>query len=292
MAGSLSGVNGRLPTARLVTVAKDAPGYQRRQGDRVELHLGRGSTHQYDPRYPERYNVTTFGENDLAVDISGSAASSRNSSLTVSEKPVSALLADKGPDWRDARVEFQNRIAFPVACIVFALLGVPIGVRPRRGGRAAGLILTLVLIGGYYFLWIAGRSLGEAGKAFRRGRESGRLISLRRPWESTCSGGLKQCASRMRCLRGSRLTGCASGEKPDTRLSPPRRHRMVRWRPRFWWRRMARSQTALFPKKRHQRGRCARRRIISAASFPMMFDIYILRQFVLLFSACCSQGSC
>ena len=51
-----------------------------------------------------------------------------------------------------------------MACIVFALLGVPIGVRPRRGGRAAGLILTLVFIGGYYFLWIAGDHWARQGK--------------------------------------------------------------------------------------------------------------------------------
>ena len=147
-----------------VTVAKDAQVISEDEGNRVELHLGPGSTHQYDPHSPERYNVTTFGENDLAVDISGSMASARNSGLSASEEPVSALLANQGPGWRDARVEFNNRVAFPMACIVFALLGVPIGVRPRRGGRAAGLILTLVLIGGYYFLWIAGDHWARQGK--------------------------------------------------------------------------------------------------------------------------------
>ena len=58
---------------------------------------GPGSTHQYDPRYPDRYNVTTFGENDLAVDISGSIASPKSASLSVSERPVSALLGDQRP---------------------------------------------------------------------------------------------------------------------------------------------------------------------------------------------------
>src|SRR6202042_2556700 len=41
--------------------------------------------------------------------------------------------------------------------------GVPIGVRPRRGGRAAGLILTLVLIGGYYFLFVTGAHMAQQG---------------------------------------------------------------------------------------------------------------------------------
>ena len=63
-----------------VTVAKDARVLSEDEGNRIELHLGPGSTHQYDPRFPDRYNVTTFGENDLAVDVSGTIASARNSS--------------------------------------------------------------------------------------------------------------------------------------------------------------------------------------------------------------------
>jgi lipopolysaccharide export system permease protein len=54
-------------------------------------------------------------------------------------------------------------VAFPAACLVFALLGVPVGVRPRRGGRATGMILTLVLIGGYYFLFVSGAHLAQQG---------------------------------------------------------------------------------------------------------------------------------
>jgi len=35
-------------------------------------------------------------------------------------------------------LKIQRRLAFPFACISFALLAVPLGARPRRGGRAAG----------------------------------------------------------------------------------------------------------------------------------------------------------
>ena len=130
----------------------------------LELHLGRGSTHEYDPRNPDQYNVTTFGETDIPVDISAAVPPQKNAPLSLSEQSVGSLLSDNGPNWLQARVEFQRRIAFPAACLVFALLGVPIGVRPRRGGRAAGLILTLVLIGGYYFLFVSGDHLAAQGR--------------------------------------------------------------------------------------------------------------------------------
>jgi LPS export ABC transporter permease LptF len=131
-----------------VTIAQGAQVVADPENNKFELHLGSGSTHEYDPRAPQHYNVTSFGQSEIPVEISSPVAGPKNVAVSVSERSISALLAENGPHWRDARVEFHRRIAFPAACLVFALLGVPIGVRPRRGGRAAGLILTLVLIGG------------------------------------------------------------------------------------------------------------------------------------------------
>jgi LPS export ABC transporter permease LptF/LPS export ABC transporter permease LptG len=146
-----------------VTLAQDAQVIDGASKDQLELHLGEGSQHDYDPKEPNHYSVTTFGESDIPVDLSGAALGPQNQTITNAERSISQLRADRGPDWRDARVEFQRRIAFPAACLVFALLGVPIGVRPRRGGRASGLILTLVLVGAYYFLFVTGTHMAQQG---------------------------------------------------------------------------------------------------------------------------------
>jgi LPS export ABC transporter permease LptF/LPS export ABC transporter permease LptG len=260
-----------------VTAAKDAQVVSEDQGNRVELHLGPGSTHQYDPRYPERYNVTTFGENDLAVDISGSIASQKNSSLSLPERSVSSLLAKNTPDQLDARVELNNRLAFPAACLVFALLGVPIGVRPRRGGRAAGLILTLILIGGYYFLWIAGNHWARQGRIspflgiwaanfvaaaigiyfFRRIETIGRPNRFLERVETL----------RMRRRRRPYAPATAASDDRGRGSAilphgPP-----------------TNGTTTLVHKDRLLRTA----RTATAASFPLIFDIYILRQFAYYF---------
>jgi LPS export ABC transporter permease LptF/LPS export ABC transporter permease LptG len=146
-----------------ITVAKDALILTGPDFHQMDIHLGSGSTHEYDPRYPSRYSVTTFGGTDIPVDFSQAASIVQSVRLSEAEMSVPALLAEHGPGWRDARVEFQNRLAFPAACLVFALIGVPVGVRPRRGGRASGVILTLVLIGCYYFLWVTGDHLAQQG---------------------------------------------------------------------------------------------------------------------------------
>jgi len=146
-----------------ITVAKDALVISGPGSNQLELHLGSGSTHEYNPHEPDRYSFTTFGESDIPIDISGGVVSSSTTQVSNDQRSIVDLLRDRGPRWRDARVELHRRIAFPVACLVFALLGVPIGVRPRRGGRAAGLILTLVLIGGYYFLFVTGDHMARQG---------------------------------------------------------------------------------------------------------------------------------
>jgi len=146
-----------------ITIAKDALIIPGPESDQIELHLGAGSTHEYDPSDPNRYNVTTFGQSDIPVDVGAAAPNPKSVPLTEAEQPTLALAETRGARWRLARVELHRRIAFPAACLVFALLGVPIGVRPRRGGRATGMILTLVLIGGYYFLFVTGAHMAQQG---------------------------------------------------------------------------------------------------------------------------------
>lgn len=147
-----------------VTIAEDAQVITNPGQRQIDLHLGSGSTHEYDQHSPDQYNVTTFGETDIPVDISGAALPLKNRKLSVAEQSASLLISDNGPSWLAARIEFQRRIAFPAACLVFALLGVPMGVRPRRGGRAGGLILTLVLVGSYYFFFVTGDHMAAQGR--------------------------------------------------------------------------------------------------------------------------------
>ncbi|HTZ74587.1 MAG TPA: LPS export ABC transporter permease LptF [Candidatus Aquilonibacter sp.] len=146
-----------------ITVAQSAQILEGPGPNELQLHLGAGRTDQYDPRHPANYDVTDFSASDLSINLS-SVVASRNIGPVPAEESTSKLLRDNGPDWLEARVEFQRRLAFPFAALVFAFLGVPIGVRPRRGGRAAGLILTITLIGCYYLIYVYGYEMAKQGK--------------------------------------------------------------------------------------------------------------------------------
>ncbi len=51
-------------------------------------------------------------------------------------------------------VEYHQRLALPFACLALALVGVPLGVGARRGGRSAGIVISVAAVGLYYLLFI------------------------------------------------------------------------------------------------------------------------------------------
>ncbi len=144
-----------------LTLAEEAIVIPDREEGKLELHLRNGSVHEFSPSDPGRYSLSAFGERDLSVDIKGTEVD-RVSEPGIPGRTLSALLRERGGQ-REARVELQRRLSFPFACICFALLAMPLGARPRRGGRAAGFLITLLLISGYYLLFTIGAELARDG---------------------------------------------------------------------------------------------------------------------------------
>jgi len=58
-------------------------------------------------------------------------------------------------------VEIQKKYSIPAACIVFVLIGVPLGVRSRRGGLAIGGGFSIVFFLIYWAFLIGGEHLSD-----------------------------------------------------------------------------------------------------------------------------------
>jgi len=145
-----------------LTLAEDAIVVADRARGNLQFHLRNGSTHEFSRRDPDRYSLTTFGQSDLPVTVMD-IGTRQPGQATVGERSLRELLSAPGPQRLESLVEFHRRLAFPAACLAFAFLGVPLGARPRRGGRAAGFIVALLLILGYYLLFISGVGLARRG---------------------------------------------------------------------------------------------------------------------------------
>ena len=69
-----------------------------------------------------------------------------------------------------ARVEIHKKFAIPFACIAFGVLGLPLGITNRRGGKSSGFSLSIAIIVFYYVMINNGEQL--AGQRQDPGRRS------------------------------------------------------------------------------------------------------------------------
>jgi LPS export ABC transporter permease LptF/LPS export ABC transporter permease LptG len=145
-----------------LTLAEDAIVIAEPKQGKLELHLRGGSTHEFVRSDPDHYGVTVFGQSDLPIEVIG-LAPVRPHQLSNPERSLRELVHDQSPNWREARVELHRRLAFPAACLAFALVAVPLGAQPRRGGRAAGSLIAVLLIAAYYLISVMGARLALQG---------------------------------------------------------------------------------------------------------------------------------
>ncbi len=119
---------------------------------------------------PEQSNISTFTTTDLPLTLGqqGDVHLGRmDTKLYATPLPVllERIRESKNPRGADQyKIELNNRFAFPVACLVLMLVGVPLGVASRRGGKSSGFVFTILLVFVYYFLSSMGIALGHENK--------------------------------------------------------------------------------------------------------------------------------
>ncbi len=152
-------ISPRITTAAAATVVNNA-------NDSVLMRLRNGTQQQIDPANPNQYNVSTFSQTDLPLvsdaDDSDHSAHAPSPFLGLSNQELRRL--SPGPDGRRYQIEIEKRYAYPFACLVLMLVGVPLGISSRRGGKSAGFVLTIALVFIYYFLSNTGVALARQNK--------------------------------------------------------------------------------------------------------------------------------
>jgi len=153
------------PSAPKITLAQS--GMVIAEGaDKLRLHLNNGSSHETVPRAPEQYGISTFTETDIPIQLPAVQNQAREvaPAAEMSTRELLARIRQNGPLSRAYAVEFHRRLALPTACLVLALVGIPLGLSAKKGGKSTGFVLTIGLVFLYYFLSLAGMSLARQGK--------------------------------------------------------------------------------------------------------------------------------
>ena len=154
------------PGAPKITIAREAV-VSGGGPNTIRLHLMNGETHETNSRQPNQYTISTFNETDTSLTLPP-VPKPVQEKIPVSQMSTANVLWQRhNPDKEQARLyfaEFNRRLALPTACLVLVLIGIPLGLSARKGGKGAGFVLTIVLVFIYYFLYGTGLSLARNGK--------------------------------------------------------------------------------------------------------------------------------
>jgi LPS export ABC transporter permease LptG/LPS export ABC transporter permease LptF len=236
--------------------------------DTVDLHLTDGTTHEADPRNPDRYEISTFQSSDIPIQIPAAQTGQGQEPVTLSAMRLGDLRrATRTGDPTTRRwtaIEYHRRFSLPAACIVLALVGIPLGLSSKRGGKSSGFVLTILLVFLYYSISLVGVSLARQGRLspatgvwsadvafliggvfllWRSERRPIELSAVRSWWHSMFqSSAAKPPALHLPALNG---LGLRAGQGTSTAERPARRRRLFN------------------------------------LNFPTILDDYVLRDFVL-----------
>ncbi|HLI03606.1 MAG TPA: LPS export ABC transporter permease LptG, partial [Terracidiphilus sp.] len=130
------------------------------------MRLRDGARHETVAGDPSQYNISHFTVTDMPLSLSQqSDVHLGRMDTAIYALPMKTLIErTRGPDPRRYLIEIYNRFSFPAACLVLMLVGVPLGVNSRRGGKSSGFVFTILLVVIYYFLSFTGTQLGRQNK--------------------------------------------------------------------------------------------------------------------------------
>ncbi len=135
-------------------------------------------THRISSQTPYTLSATVTSEEALAAvdrwraDIADSTGLSRQDSIRLAHRAGNLrrglegdfnLIKSYAKGINRYQVEIHKKFSIPFACIVFVLVGAPVGIIARRGGFVVAISLSLGFFVVYWALLIAGEELADRG---------------------------------------------------------------------------------------------------------------------------------
>jgi len=128
--------------------------------------LENGTIYNYDENGKITYemnfvNLDIIVKEDLQKFFTNQRTPQEMSSKELSQQID--ILKQAGADTKNFEVDYHMKFSIPYSGLIFVLLGVPLGLRVKRGGKATGVIISIVLVLFYYVLLSTTRSMGRGG---------------------------------------------------------------------------------------------------------------------------------
>ncbi|MBU4074709.1 MAG: LPS export ABC transporter permease LptF, partial [Proteobacteria bacterium] len=136
----------------------------------ITLRLEDGSMHTVDAGL-KNYRKMDFRFYDVRLDLAASLSEKKEvDAKSGAEMTIAELISKlrsrgiKDEALREMAIELNKKLTIPLSCLVFALIGVPVGIRAHRSVRSRGFVIGLALVLAYYLLRLGGEALVETGR--------------------------------------------------------------------------------------------------------------------------------
>lgn len=137
-----------IPVGPKITIAGEAIAVPDPQHNRLQLTMTDMSIHE-----PPVHSVAPRGTIVLYQNSQQEKkARAYKDMLTKELAAFIRVQPRKSQESIDARIELYGRFALPVACLMLALVGIPLGASSRKGGRSAGYVWGIFLSFFCYYL--------------------------------------------------------------------------------------------------------------------------------------------
>ncbi len=138
-----------------ITVAREAIAVPDAAHNRIQLSMREASVHEVDK--DGKASDSTYPKGDQA--LAASPAPEVHAHTAFEEMPTRELAGytKAGEESVEARIEFQRRFALPMACLMLSLVGIPLGVSSRTGGKSAAYVTAIFLA--FFCYWMVSIAL-------------------------------------------------------------------------------------------------------------------------------------
>lgn len=134
----------------------------------VTLALQDGSIHT-PTTDDQSYSLMKFAAARLYLDMNSSIAGKGDSGKSLEDMGSGELLQEiskarqEGKPTYPFETELHKRLSIPFACLIFGLIGAPLGIRKNRSGKSAGIAIALLVFLVYYMILGSATNLAQTG---------------------------------------------------------------------------------------------------------------------------------
>ena len=139
------------------------------QSLKIKLELKNGTIHELSNTKSD-YQTTNFETYDLTLSLPDTERLEKDAMVGNRELSIKKLLNQidefkgKGLPTNGVKVELSKKFSIPFTCLLFGLLGAPLGIHSSRSGKSGSFAMCISVIFLYYVGLIFMQNMGRSGE--------------------------------------------------------------------------------------------------------------------------------